>query len=275
MSDHLDGTGTAERTATTVRYDLTDGVATVTLDRAESMNSLDTATKVALRDAVLEAASDDAVRCVLLTGTGRAFCVGQDLREHVGQLAAKDQALWQTVDEHYVPIATALGTMPKPVVAGVNGVAAGAGAAFAMAADVRVLAASGGFNLAFAGIALSADSGATWWLPRLVGVARAKELLLMPRTIKAEEALALGLVTEVVPDEQLADRAREVAHRLAAGPTVAYGALRRAVAFSASHPLEESLANESRLMTLTGETADHAEAVAAFLEKRSPSFTGR
>jgi 2-(1,2-epoxy-1,2-dihydrophenyl)acetyl-CoA isomerase len=144
-----------------------------------------------------------------------------------------------------------------------------------MAADLRIVAASAGFNLAFAGIALSADSGSSWWLPRLVGLARAKELLLLPRTVKADEALTLGLATEVVADDELADRARDVAQQLAAGPTVAYGAIRRAVAFSATHDLQESLANEAEMMALTGGTADHREAVDAFLAKRPPSFTGR
>lgn len=257
-----------------VRYDLTDGVATITLNRPDAMNALDTATKEALRDAVARAAGDDAVRCVLLTGTGRAFCVGQDLKEHVGLLQAGDAALWRTVPDHYNPIALALATMPKPVVAAVNGVAAGAGAAFAMAADVRIVAESAGFNLAFAGIALSCDSGSSWWLPRLVGTAKAKELLLLPRTVRAQEALSLGLATQVVPDDELAGRAQDLAAALAAGPTAAYAAIRRAVAFSATHGLEESLANEADLMARTGGTSDHGEAVAAFLEKRAPVFTG-
>src|SRR4051794_7766550 len=155
------------------------GVRTVRLARPEAMNALDVPIKVALRDALLTAAEDDAVRCVVLTGTGRAFCVGQDLREHVRLLADGSDVLTTTVTEHYNPIALALATMPKPVVAAVNGVAAGAGAAFAFAADLRILAASAGFNLAFTGIALSADSGSSWWLPRLVGAAKAKELLLL------------------------------------------------------------------------------------------------
>src|ERR671932_2814072 len=141
-----------------------------------------------------------------------------------------------TVAEHYNPIATTLATMPKPVVAAVNGVAAGAGAAFAFAADLRIVAESAGFNLAFTGIALSADSGSSWWLPRLVGAAKAKELLLLPRTVGAREALDLGLATEVVPDADLEDRVREVAQRFAAGPTVAYGAVRRGRAGPPPHP---------------------------------------
>lgn len=259
----------------TVRYDRADGVATVTIDRPDAMNALDTPTKVLLRDTLAEAAADDAVRCVVLTGTGRAFCVGQDLREHVGLLTSGDASLWTTVPEHFNPIATTLATMPKPVVAAVNGVAAGAGASLAMAADLRVLGRRGGFNMAFTGIALSADSGATYWLPRLVGMPLARELLLMPRTVEAEECLRIGLATEVVADDELAARAAELAHRLAAGPTTAYASVRRALAYSASHDLADSLAHEAELMSLTGGTADHVEAVEAFLAKRPPVFTGR
>ena len=257
-----------------VRYETADGVATITLNRPEAMNALDVATKVVLRDAVLEAAADDAVRCVLLTGTGRAFCVGQDLREHVGLLQARDGSLWTTVAEHFNPMAMALATMPKPVVAAVNGVAAGAGASLAMAADLRLLGESAGFNMAFTGIALSADTGATYWLPRLVGMPKARELLLMPRTVRAAECLQIGLATEVVADDGLAARAAELARTLAAGPTAAYAAIRRALAYSATHDLPESLAHEAELMSLTGGTADHAEAVEAFLAKRPPVFTG-
>lgn len=250
------------------------GVATVVLDRGSEMNALDTATKVALREAVHAVADDEAVRCVVLTGRGRAFCVGQDLREHAALLRAGDPALWRTVEEHYNPVAAALATMPKPVVAAVNGVAAGAGAAFAMAADIRLVADSAGFNLAFAGVGLSADSGSSWWLPRLVGAGRALDLLLRPRTVGAQEALAIGLASEVVADADLPARAAEVAAELAAGPTAAYAALRRAVAFSAGHDLAASLAQEARLMAETGATADHAEAVEAFLGRRPPRFTG-
>lgn len=250
-------------------------VATVRLNRPEAMNALDAPTKVALLESVTEVADDPSVRCVVLTGTGRAFCVGQDLREHARQQQEQDPALWHTVPEHYNPIALTLATMPKPVVAAVNGVAAGAGAAFALAADLRVLAASAGFNFAFTGIGLSADSGSTWWLPRLVGTARATQLLLQPRTVEAAECLTLGLAGEVVPDGELADRVGELAAGLAAGPTVAYGALRRALAFSAGHDLATSLGNEAELMHLTGATADHRAAVEAFLAKRPPRFEGR
>jgi len=258
-----------------VRYEVSEGVGTVTFARPDAMNALDTATKEQLLAAVTAAADDPQVRCLLLTGTGRAFCVGQDLREHVRLLQSQEPSLWSTVPEHYNPVATALATMDKPVVAGVNGVAAGAGASMAMAADLRIVAASAGFNLAFAAVALSADTGASYHLPRLVGLGRATDLLLRPRTVGAEEALALGLATEVVPDAELAGRAHAVAVELAAGPTLAYAAIRRVVAYSGEHTLAESLAHEAEWMARTGGSADHGEAVQAFLGKRPPRFTGR
>jgi 2-(1,2-epoxy-1,2-dihydrophenyl)acetyl-CoA isomerase len=259
-----------------VRYSVADGVATIRLNRPQAMNSLDVATKVALRDAVTEAAGDRAVRCVVLTGTGRAFCVGQDLKEHIGLLqdSGSDQ-LFSTVPDHYNPIVTAVATMPKPVVASVNGVAAGAGASLAFACDFRLLADGAGFNLAFSGIALSCDTGSSWTLPRLVGRAKALELLYFPRTIPAEEALELGLATTVVPAQDLADETRRLAERLAAGPTVSYGAIRRSVAHSAGHDLASSLAFEAEMMALTGATEDHRNAVDAFVAKRPPTFEGR
>ena len=249
-------------------------VATVRLNRPEAMNSLDTPTKEALLAALTEVAQDPGVRCVVLTGSGRAFCVGQDLKEHIRLQQDDDPSLWQTVPKHYNPIVELLTTMDKPVVAALNGVAAGAGAAFALAADFRVMVEGAGFNLAFAGIALSCDSGSSWSLQRLVGPARAKELLLLPRTVPADECLSLGIVTRVVAAEDLDASVRELATTLAAGPTLAYGAIRNAVAFSAGHGLTESLEREGEYMALTGASADHKAAVAAFLAKEKPTFTG-
>jgi 2-(1,2-epoxy-1,2-dihydrophenyl)acetyl-CoA isomerase len=259
-----------------VLYDLADGVGTITLNRPDSLNSLDTATKTALRDALETSAADRSVRCVVLTGTGRAFCVGQDLREHVDNLANKPlEEIWATVPEHYNRICSALATMPKPVVAGVNGVAAGAGASLAFACDFRIVADTAGFNLAFTGIALSCDTGSSWTLPRLVGQAKAAELLMLPRTVSAEEAIALGIATKVVSAESLADEVRLLATQLASGPTVAFAAIRRSLTYSASHSLEESLTLEAEMMADTGKTEDHRDAVAAFVEKRKPTFHGR
>jgi 2-(1,2-epoxy-1,2-dihydrophenyl)acetyl-CoA isomerase len=259
--------------ADSVLYEVADALATVTFNRPEAMNALDTATKNALRDVLREAAADPAVRAVLLTATGRAFCVGQDLKEHVEVLAAGGGLT--TVAEHYNPIATAIATMPKPVVAGINGVAAGAGAGFAFAADYRIAADTASFNTAFAGVALSADSGMSWTLPRLVGQGRAAELLLFPRSVPADEALAMGMVHRVVPAAELPAEALAVARRLATGPTVAYAAIKEALAYGADHSLTQSLAVEDTLQARAGAALDHREAVTAFVAKRTPHFEGR
>jgi len=259
-----------------VTYGVSEGVATITLNRPEAMNSLDTATKVLLRDTVQAAAEDDAVRVVVLTGTGRAFCVGQDLKEHIGLLQSGDMdALWSTVPDHYAPIALALAEMPKPVIAAVNGVAAGAGASMAFACDFRIVAETAGFNFAFTGIALSCDTGISWTLPRLIGQAKALELLYFPRTIPAAESFELGLASSVVPADELEKATAELAAKLAAGPTVAYGSVRQSLAYSATHTLAESLAFEAGKMQLTGGTEDHRNAVASFVAKEKPTFTGR
>ncbi len=252
-------------------------VATVTLARAASMNALDDPTKVALLAALREVADDDGVRAVVLTGSGRAFCVGQDLREHVGKMRTDGDpgGLADTVRDHYNPIATLLATMPKPVVAAVNGVAAGAGASFAFACDLRVMAESAAFTTAFAAIGLSCDSGASWTLPRLVGLARATELLLVPRRVGAAEALELGLATRVVPDDDLPAAAAGLAGQLAAGPTVAHASIKSTLRYAQTHDLADSLAHEGELMALTGATADHLGAVEAFVAKRPPQFRGR
>lgn len=259
-----------------VLVDLTEGVATVTFNRPEAMNSLDMASRVSLLDAVQSVAQDEAVRCVVLTGTGRAFCVGHDLKEHIEILNGPGpDSLSTPVAEHYNPIVHTIATMPKPVIAAVNGVAAGAGASLAMACDIRVVADTAGFNMAFAGVALSCDTGASHTLQRLVGPAKALELLYAPRTVPADEALALGLVSSVVPADELGSTAQALATRLASGPTVAFASIRASVAYAAAHTLEESLAFEEQMMSHTGATEDHARAVAAFIAKQQPDFRGR
>lgn len=267
---------TSSTSAAPVQLDTTDGVATITLNRPEAMNSLDVATKVLLLEVVRTVADDPAVRCVVLTGTGRAFCTGQDLKEHIQLLhtGGSDQ-LFATVDDHYNPIVTALAGMAKPVIAAVNGVAAGAGASLAFACDLRIVADTAGFNLAFANVALSCDTGASYHLPMLVGRAKAMELLYFPRTVKADEALELGLATQVVPADELTTVVADLASRLAAGPTVAFGAIRQSVAYAAGHSFEEAVELESAMMQKTGATADHAAAVAAFVAKEKPVFEGR
>ncbi|MFJ8945503.1 enoyl-CoA hydratase/isomerase family protein [Streptomyces sp. NPDC102395] len=266
--------------ADTVLYEVSDGLATITLNRPEAMNALNIATKVALRDAVRSAAEDDAVRAVLLTAAGdRAFCVGQDLKEHIGLLAADKETgsgqTMSTVREHYNPIVRAITEAPKPVVAAVNGVAAGAGFGFALAADYRIVADTAAFNTSFAGVALTADSGVSWTLPRVVGPGRAADLLLFPRTVKAQEAYDLGIANRVVPSAELRAEAESVARALAEGPTVAYAALKEAVAYGFSHSLAETLEKEDELQTRAGRSEDHTIAVQAFVQKEKPKYLGR
>lgn len=257
-------------------YDVEAAVATITLNRPDALNSLDTATKEQLVVAVQRAAADDDARCVVITGTGRAFSVGQDLREHVDNLARLPLAeVWATVDQHYSPLARTIATMPKPVVAAVNGVAAGAGMSIALACDWRVAAEGATFTTAFTGVGLSCDTGSSWTLQRLVGQGKAMELLLWPRSVTAAEALEIGLVNWVFPADRFADETAELAARLAAGPTLAFAAIKEAVAFAAAHSLEESLQFESHLMARTGGSADHRNAVQSFVAKEKPTFTGR
>ncbi|MFI1099013.1 enoyl-CoA hydratase/isomerase family protein [Streptomyces melanogenes] len=265
--------------ADTVLYEVTDGLATITINRPDAMNAMNTEAKVALRGAARAAAADPGVRAVLLTATGRAFCVGQDLKEHVALLAADRAAgtgsTMSTVREHYNPIVKALTEMPKPVVAGVNGVAAGAGFGFALAADYRVVADTAAFNTSFAGVALTADSGVSWTLPRLIGHSRAADLLLFPRSITAQEAYELGIVNKLVPADSLAAEAAAVARALADGPTLAYAALKESLAYGAGHSLAEALEKEDELQTRAGASEDHGIAVAAFLAKEKPKYVGR
>lgn len=293
-----------------VLYEVSEGLATIVLNRPDALNALDTAAKEELREATRRAADDPAVRAVLLTGNGRAFCVGQDLKEHIGTLAearrrsgaeptgdaepvpgnttsgddapaddapgaATSPAAMDTVARHYTPITATLAGMPKPVVAAVNGVAAGAGAGFAFAADYRVVAETASFHTSFAGVALSTDSGVCWTLPRLIGRGRATDLLLFPRAVSAAEARELGIAQRVVPAEELRTEAEAVARRLAQGPTVAYASIKEALEYAAGHTLEETLAKEGELQARAGAAADHHIAVEAFVRKEEPRFLGR
>ena len=250
------------------------GVATITLSRPEGMNALTLAAKTALLEVLREVADDDAVRAVVLTGAGRGFCVGQDLREHADALASGDPAPLSTVSEHYNPMVLLLATMQKPVVAAINGTAAGAGLGLACACDFRIGAAGARYTTAFAGIGLTADSGLSWTLPRLVGSGRAAALLLLAEPFTAEQALEMGMLNAVVPPEQVLPAALELAARLAVGPTVAYAALKESLAHGATSTLPEALAKEDELQARCGATADHASAVRAFLSKIPPVFSG-
>nr|WP_240942204.1 enoyl-CoA hydratase-related protein [Planosporangium thailandense] len=253
-----------------------DGIATLTLNRPDSLNSLDVALKVALRETLGELAADPSCRAILLTGAGRAFCVGQDLRQHVETLQSGTSDPLGTVREHYNPVATLLAEMPKPVVAAVRGMAAGAGASLAMLADFRIGGPGTGFLMAFANVGLAGDTGASWALPRLVGHARATELMLLAEPVRAEEALRLGLLTKLVEDdEEVLPAARALAARLASGPTVAYAQIKRQLRIGGTGTLAEALEAEYEAQKVSGATADHRNATYAFVNKQRPVFEGR
>ena len=259
----------------TVLLERAGGVATLTLNRPDSLNSLTLEMKLALRAAVEEVRDDDAVRAVVVTGAGRAFCVGQDLREHAALLDAGDPAPLSTVREHYNPVVTALHEMGKPTVAAVNGTAAGAGLGIACALDFRIGAAGARWTTAFAGIGLTADSGLSWSLPRLVGAGRAAALLLLAEPFTTEQALDMGMVNAVVAPDQVLAVATELATRLAAGPTAAYACIKESMAYAANASLVDALRKEDELQTRAGRTEDHAAAVRSFLAKEVPVFTGK
>lgn len=253
----------------------TDGaVATITINRPEARNALTAETKISLLEALRDCSGDETVRAVILTGAGPAFCSGQDLREHAELLAAGGDPL-STVREHYNPIIETVTAMPKPVIAALPGVAAGAGASLAFACDFRVAAERASMLLAFARVGLGADSGASWTLQRLVGPAKAAELLMLAEPVDSASALRMGLLTSVVPDDQLATVAADLAARLAAGPTLAYAAIKQSLQFAAAHRLSESLEKEAELQTRLGASADHRAATLAFVNKQTPTYQGR
>jgi 2-(1,2-epoxy-1,2-dihydrophenyl)acetyl-CoA isomerase len=257
-----------------VLCEIEGAVATITLNRPAARNALTAETKTGLLDALRECGSDAGVRAVILTGAGQAFCAGQDLREHAGLLESGGEPT-DTVRLHYNPIITLITTMPKPVIAALPGVAAGAGASLAFACDFRIAARRASVLMAFARVGLGADSGASWTLQRLVGMASAAELLMLAEPVAADRALSMGLLTSVVDDEELADAARELAAKLAAGPTAAYAAIKEGLLFAATHGLGESLEKEAELQSRLGQTEDHRAATLAFVRKQEPVYQGR
>ncbi|MGH3067720.1 MAG: enoyl-CoA hydratase-related protein [Streptosporangiaceae bacterium] len=259
-----------------VRWDLDGAVATITLNRPQARNALTAELKTALLGALRQAASSPQVRAVLITGAGQAFCAGQDLREHAELLEADGRpAPLDTVREHYNPLVLAIRSMPKPVIAAVNGVAAGAGAGLAFACDFRIAAQGASFLMAFARVGLAADTGVSWTLPRLAGTGRAAELLMLAEPIRAPRALELGLVNQVVEDADLPSVAGALAARLAAGPTAAYAGIKEQLSYAAGHGLAEALDKEAEVQTALGRTADHRAATLAFTRKQEPRFLGR
>lgn len=258
----------------TIGYDVDGAVATITLNRPEALNALTVEMKVSLREALERAADDAAVRAVVLTGAGRGFCVGQDLREHADALQSGGGSALNTVRDHYNPVVMALAEMPKPVVAAIHGPAAGAGAALAFACDFRLAADNATFLMAFARVGLGPDTGASWTLQRLIGYGRASAMLMLAEPVSAEQALEMGLVNGVVPAEGLAAAAAELAAKLAAGPTAAYAGIKRALLTASTSDLATALETEAEVQSACGHTADHRAATEAFLAKQQPTFTG-
>jgi 2-(1,2-epoxy-1,2-dihydrophenyl)acetyl-CoA isomerase len=255
--------------------DRAGAVVTLTFNRPNALNALDVALKEALKRALDGVHADPTCRAVVLTGAGRAFCVGQDLREHVTVLESDAESLVSTVVAHYNPLVMALADLGKPVVAAVRGMAAGAGASIALLADFRIGGPKTGFLMAFANVGLAADTGASWTLPRLVGHAKATEMLLLAEPVDAGEAHRIGLLNRLVDDdEKVLPAAQELAARLAAGPTTAYAQIKRQLAVSATATLPEALEAEARAQAICGDTADHRNSTLAFVRKERPTFSG-
>lgn len=255
-----------------------EGVATVTLNRPQVLNSFNRAMAAELRDALDAVAADPAVRAVLLTGSGRAFCAGQDLAEAAPEGDPADGPLpdlGDIVSDSYNPIVRRIRTLEKPVVCAVNGVAAGAGANLALACDLLVAAEEAFFVQSFSQVGLIPDTGGTFFLPRAVGLHRAMAMALLGQRVTATQARDWGMVHEVVPLTSLEETARELARRLASGATRGFGLTKRALNQSLHNDLETQLQLEAALQREAGTTRDYREGVAAFLEKRKPEFTGK
>lgn len=256
-----------------ILVDRADAVTTITL-RAPALTG---AAKEALREAVAGAARDATVRAVVLAGGEKAFCVGQDLGEHNAVLEQGADAAFATVRRHYSPVVRDLLTMPKPVVAAVTGACVGAGLGLALACDHRVFASGARLGTAFTGIGLTFDSGLSFTLPRAVGDARAKQLILLGTTFAAEDAISWGIAGETAEPGEVLDRALAIARQLADGPTVAFAESKRLLLGGAQgeSALDAALEAEAVAQARCGATADHAGAVAAFLARGRPTFAGR
>lgn len=253
-----------------------DGVAILTLNRPDKLNAFNDELTFKIQDALKEAEKDPTVRAIVLTGAGRGFCSGQDLQNRSFSDNSKERpSLGDSIRRRYNPIILKLRKMEKPIVAAINGVAAGAGASLAFACDFRISADSASFVQSFTRVGLVPDSGATFILPRLIGLTKAFELMCLAEKIDAKTALELGLINKMVPQEQLMTEAMALATRLAKGPTKAFGLTKRAVNKSIFPDLEELLENEAYLQEIAGRSDDFQEGVKAFIEKREPAYSGK
>jgi len=255
----------------TVQLTEDSGVLTVTLNRPDVLNAVNEQLSLELQEAVKYAERDGSVRAVVLTGAGRGFCAGQDLRDRSG---VGGISYGESLRRRYNPIILRLATIEKPTIAAVNGAAAGAGCSLALACDLRIASDRASFIEIFARVGLVPDSGSTYFLPRVVGLGKAFELAYLAEPVGAEEALRIGLVNRVVPHETLMEAALEWARRLAAGPTKGYGLTKRGLHHALGTTLDGALTYEAYLQEIAGRTSDHREGVTAFLEKRTARFSG-
>ena len=260
----------------TIVFDVADGVATIRLDRPDVLNAFNDEMGDAVLEAMQKASSDEGVRCIVLTGAGRAFSSGEDLAALVDGYKSGDVPnLGQTLVNRYNPLIRTIRSAPKPVLAAINGVAAGAGASIALACDFRIATSKAKLILAFIKVGLVPDSGGVWFLSRMVGAATAWRLAATGDPVDAAQALELGLVDRVVEPDDFENAWREWAAELAAGPTRAYALTKELVNSSTEVGLHDQLDREVRAQTEAGLSADHLEGVRAFLDKRPPHFEGR
>lgn len=248
-------------------------VARLILNRPDKLNSLTLGMLGELSAALTDLDGDETVRAVILTGTGRGFCAGQDLTDH--EAVDDDRAIRAVVERHYNPVIRQIRALPQPVIAAVNGVAAGAGCSLALACDLAIATESARFSNAFVNIGLIPDCGGSYFLPRMVGQARALGLVLLGDAIDAKTAAEWGLIWKTVPDAAFAGEVEALARRLAGMPTAAIGLIKHAINVSGHHSLEQQLAVEAELQAQAAETEDYQEGRAAFLEKRKSRFIGR
>ena len=261
-------------TYTTIEFDIDQSIARITLNRPDILNALNVPLVTELRAAIESVRDDTSVRCLLVTGNGRGFCAGADLKQRMSSMEGEKPDLGMSIEVNYNPIIRALNTLRIPSVCAVNGIAAGAGASLALACDIVIAARSASFLQAFTKIGLIPDCGSTWLLPRLVGSARAKALAMLAEPVPAEQAEAWGMIWQCVDDDALLNRANELVAHLGQQPTQALGLLKRALALSSGNTLHEQLDVERDLQRLAGYTDDFAEGVKAFAEKRPAIFKG-